>query len=100
MGLWIAANLIYAFGAFAFGNIFGLWVGDFRAARRARGRGRPEPKPVFLVDGAISLTSVAWFLVAVLDNVLSPPPGMGQWILNSFFLGLAYLFPPLIMHSV
>jgi GAF domain-containing protein len=100
MSLWIAAILIYAFGASTFGTIFGLWAREFRAARRSRAGRGPEAKPVYLVDGAISLASVAWFVVAVLDAAFSPQTGIGEWILNSFFLALAYLYPPLIMHSV
>jgi len=66
---------------------------------RARVAAR-RPGRYFLIDGAISLASTAWFVVAVLDTILSPNLGAGRWILDSFFLCLAYLYPPLIMHSV
>ena len=99
--LWLAAILIYSFGAIAFGNIFALWVREFLAARRSRARGEAVAEPAFLVDGAISLASVLWFATAVLSTVLATrETGTVRWMLDSGFLAIGLLYPPLIMHSV
>src|SRR5262245_24777189 len=91
--LTIAALLVYAFGAYAYGATLVLW---FRQRAGVGRTGQPLPTPV---EAGISAVGLLWFLVSILLTLRSAVPGSRPWVLQSVLLCLAFAFPPLILHG-
>lgn len=99
--LRLTALFVYTLGAFAYGAVVWLWLRQYGRADWTGLRPRPAPnRPLECVGGALSFVSFAWFVTNVLAELAPLNPALDGLPLTDGFLILAFLFPPLIMHTV
>ncbi len=99
--LRLTALLIYTYGAFAYGTIAIL------AIRRYVFGVKPDVGPCAALPcrrldfsgAAITLVGFAHFTVSLLLTLVSMDPDIRPWPLLTVSLFIAFMFPPLIMHS-
>lgn len=101
---WLSALVIYTFGAFAYGAVLADWLrgernagwpGDLSPPRESRG----QAWRVGRADSLLMLCGFAWFLVNLILTLTSlERPAWRVW-LSLTQVGLAFLFPPVILHS-
>ncbi len=84
--------LLYTFGIFTFAALLVLWLRG--TARRSKGVGR-----VRLVEGALSFVTLVWFVINLLFTLSSVSPSLNRNFLQLAIFALAFLFPPLILHT-
>jgi len=99
--LRLTALLIYTYGAFAYGTIVILAIRRYGfGAKPGSGLSAAQPCHRFDFSGvAITLASFVHFSLSLLITLLSRNPEAESWPLLTASLFIAFLFPPLIMHS-
>ncbi len=101
VALSLAALFAYLFGAYAYGHATILALREASPAC-APSSGHPEGvrPPINRVALALFVTSTVWFVLQTLIEFERLSGGRGYGWLDLVALVVAYIFPPLIMHTV
>ena len=99
--LALTALLVYTFGAFAYGAILVLWVTHVRHRRWGSRVTHRAPRPARSIPSTArsSPLSLLWFCCNVGLVLFRFVPRPSPWQLDVTSLCLAFVFPPIIMHS-
>jgi len=95
----VVALLIYSFGAFAYGALSVLHSRQYVRSRWPK----PGEEPGCRLSFAMVLLSVvcfAWFVINFIVLLVQVTPGVSTGPLWATFVGIVFLFPPLLMQVV